>query len=100
MQAWLAENGPVHVLVDGANVALYGQNWEHGGFSFGQIKGVVDEVDMAHPDLHPLMVCVLYQRFVCVFWQRGNLCDSEVSLPNHFQICGTAWCMPHSCVTC
>lgn len=56
LQAWLAENSPVHVLVDGANVALYGQNWEHGGFSFGQIKGVMDELANSHPELHPLMV--------------------------------------------
>jgi len=47
----------VHALVDGANVALYGQNWERGAFSFGQIKGVIDQLGRANPDLHPLMVC-------------------------------------------
>lgn len=56
LQAWLEQHGPVHVLVDGANVALYGQNWERGAFSFGQIKGVMDQLARAHPDLHPLMV--------------------------------------------
>ena len=55
-QAWLAEHGPKHILVDGANVALYGQNWEHGGFTFGQIKGVLDRLAEAHPDLQPLLV--------------------------------------------
>lgn len=49
----------MHALVDGANVALYGQNWEHGGFSFGQIKGVMDELSKSHPDLKPLLVCLL-----------------------------------------
>ncbi|KAL3153111.1 hypothetical protein ABBQ38_012130 [Trebouxia sp. C0009 RCD-2024] len=55
-KAWLEQHGPVHALVDGANVALYGQNWERGAFSFGQIKGVMDQLTRAHPDLHPLMM--------------------------------------------
>jgi len=46
----------VQALIDGANVALYGQNWERGAFSFGQIKGVMDQLGRTHPDLHPLMV--------------------------------------------
>ncbi len=56
VQAWLEQHGPVQALVDGANVALYGQNWERGAFSFGQIKGVMDQLGRTHPDLHPLMV--------------------------------------------
>lgn len=58
-QAWLEQHGPVHALVDGANVALFGQNWEHGAFSWGQIKGVMDHLTCHHPDLHPLMVNVM-----------------------------------------
>ena len=60
LQAWLEEHGPVHALVDGANVALFGQNWEHGAFSFGQIKGVMDQLQRKHPDLHPLMASRFY----------------------------------------
>ncbi len=56
VQAWLEQHGPVQALIDGANVALYGQNWERGAFSFGQIKGVMDQLGRTHPDLHPLMV--------------------------------------------
>ncbi|KAA6426205.1 MAG: Pentatricopeptide repeat-containing, partial [Trebouxia sp. A1-2] len=55
-QAWLEQHGPVEALIDGANVALYGQNWERGAFSFGQIKGVMDQLGRTHPDLHPLMM--------------------------------------------
>lgn len=55
-QAWLEQHGPVQALIDGANVALYGQNWERGAFSFGQIKGVMDQLGRTHPDLHPLMM--------------------------------------------
>ena len=58
-QAWLEEHGPLHALVDGANVALFGQNWEHGAFSFGQIKGIMDHLARDHPDLHPLMVMIM-----------------------------------------
>ena len=37
-KAWLERHGPFGAVVDGANVALYGQNFEKGGFNFGQIK--------------------------------------------------------------
>ncbi|DBA87294.1 TPA: hypothetical protein ACH3X1_004352 [Trebouxia sp. C0004] len=55
-QAWLEQHGPVQALIDGANVALYGQNWERGAFNFGQIKGVMDQLGRTHPNLHPLMM--------------------------------------------
>ncbi|GAB4817090.1 hypothetical protein N2152v2_004136 [Parachlorella kessleri] len=35
---WLERHGPFGAVVDGANVALYGQNFEHGGFTFSQIR--------------------------------------------------------------
>lgn len=35
---WLTRHGPFGAVVDGANVALFGQNFESGGFNFGQIK--------------------------------------------------------------
>lgn len=59
MQAWLEEHGPVHAVVDGANVALFGQNWERGAFSFGQIRGVMDQLAKHHPEVHSLMVRAL-----------------------------------------
>lgn len=37
-KAWLERHGPFGAVVDGANVALYGQNFEKGGFNFGQIR--------------------------------------------------------------
>jgi len=36
--SWLEENGPFGVIIDAANVAFYGQNFESGGFSFYQIE--------------------------------------------------------------
>ena len=35
---WLERHGPFGAVVDGANVALYGQNFEQGGFTFAQIR--------------------------------------------------------------
>ena len=35
---WLGRHGPFGAVVDGANVALYGQNFEAGGFTLEQIK--------------------------------------------------------------
>ncbi|KAK9810941.1 hypothetical protein WJX73_010279 [Symbiochloris irregularis] len=54
--AWLKEHGPFHVIIDGANVALFGQNFDHGGFSFTQIKAVLAHLRSQHPDLRPLVL--------------------------------------------
>jgi proteinaceous RNase P len=37
-RAWLQQHGPHAAVIDGANVALYGQNFESGGFNFKQIR--------------------------------------------------------------
>jgi hypothetical protein len=55
-RAWLDRNGPYGCLIDGANVALFGQNWEAGGFSFAQISSVLDGLHEERPDLKPLLV--------------------------------------------
>eukprot|EP00899_Mesostigma_viride_P022293 jgi/Mesvir1/3248/Mv16389-RA.3 len=41
---WLVANGPFDVIVDGANVAMYGQNFEEGFFSFTQLHEVVQSL--------------------------------------------------------
>lgn len=53
---WLERNGPFGAVVDGANVALFGQNFESGGFTFGQIRAVRDHLREQHPDLKPLVI--------------------------------------------
>jgi proteinaceous RNase P len=55
-KAWLARHGPFGAVIDGANVALYGQNFDTGGFNFGQIQAVVNHLASHHPDLKPLLV--------------------------------------------
>ncbi len=55
-RAWLEENGPFGYVIDGANVALFGQNWEAGGFSFAQIAAVLDQMHEERPGLKPLLV--------------------------------------------
>jgi proteinaceous RNase P len=53
---WLDANGPFGCVVDGANVALYGQNFADGGFDFGQIETAVQHVRGRQPGLKPLVV--------------------------------------------
>ena len=53
---WLDANGPFGCVIDGANVALYGQNFADGGFDFGQIETAVQHVRGRHPGFKPLVV--------------------------------------------
>ncbi|BDA43062.1 probable mitochondrial ribonuclease P catalytic subunit at C-terminar half [Coccomyxa sp. Obi] len=55
-RAWLDQNGPFGYVIDGANVALFGQNWEAGGFSFAQIAAVLDQMHEKRPGLKPLLM--------------------------------------------
>ncbi|PSC70853.1 pentatricopeptide repeat [Micractinium conductrix] len=55
-KAWLERHGPFGAVIDGANVALYGQNFETGGFNFGQIRAVINHLKSRHPDLKPLLM--------------------------------------------
>jgi hypothetical protein len=48
--------GPYDILIDGANVAFYGQNREGGGFDWGQIMRMVQTVEQRHPDKKYLLV--------------------------------------------
>ena len=54
--AWLAANGPFDAIIDGANVALFGQNWERGGFDFGQVESVLGALASARPGCRPLVI--------------------------------------------
>ena len=57
--AFLKRNGPYGCIVDGANAALFGQNFEEGGFSFRQIGAVLAQLQQERPDLKPLVVCFI-----------------------------------------
>lgn len=57
---FLSRHGPYGVIVDGANVALFGQNYDTGGFSFAQLKAVVSELRQERPGLRPLVVRQLH----------------------------------------
>ena len=54
-QDWLSQHGPYNVIVDGANVALYGQNFAEGGFSFAQLAQCLDLVQRDLPGAKPLV---------------------------------------------
>ena len=53
--AWLKRHGPFEAIVDGANVALYGQNYDEGYFRFAHIKQLVDTLRRKNPAARPLV---------------------------------------------
>ncbi len=53
---WHERNGPFDVLMDGANIALYGQNWEGGGFSMHQVHAVYNKACTDNPGSKVLVV--------------------------------------------
>ena len=55
-QTWVAAHGPFDVVLDGANVALFGQNKETGGFTFSQVVAVLNAALAARPQTRPLVV--------------------------------------------
>lgn len=61
-QAFLERHGPYTCLIDGANVAMFGQNWaddetgQKGGFRFDQIEAVMEQIALERPNLKPLLV--------------------------------------------
>ncbi len=56
LQEWLDTHGPFGCIVDGANVALFGQNFDEGGFQFSQIGDVVETLCEEMPERKPLVV--------------------------------------------
>ncbi len=53
---WLETHGPFGVIVDGANLAMFGQNNPDGGFDFRQIAAALGHARARHPELKPLVV--------------------------------------------
>lgn len=53
---WSERNGPHHVIIDGANVALFGQSTSGLKFQFHQIEKTVAAFRQSHPDKKPLVV--------------------------------------------
>mmetsp|Transcript_43989 Transcript_43989/g.111271 ORF Transcript_43989/g.111271 Transcript_43989/m.111271 type:complete len:568 (-) Transcript_43989:19-1722(-) len=52
---WLEAN-PREIMLDGANIALFGQNFENGGWSFEQIERVMERVEQREPGRKLLVV--------------------------------------------
>ncbi|GAX83670.1 hypothetical protein CEUSTIGMA_g11095.t1 [Chlamydomonas eustigma] len=53
---WYDRNGPYDVLVDGANVAFYGQNWEGGGFCWPHVQSMMQLVKKEFPGKKVLLM--------------------------------------------
>ena len=52
---WLKRHGPYSAIIDGANLALYGQNYAEGCFRFSHIDACLDLLRDEHPELKPLV---------------------------------------------
>jgi len=55
--SWLGERRPFDFIIDGPNVAYHNQNYEGGGFRYGQIQLVIEALRRAHgPDVRVLVL--------------------------------------------
>ena len=75
---WYARNGPYDVLIDGANVAFYGQNRPQGGFNWPQLIAMYELVVQKHPA--PAKVCPWKLRMRCSSRRLG--CDKGQDMVN------------------
>ncbi|CAO2195998.1 unnamed protein product [Urochloa humidicola] len=55
-QEWLEENKDYEAIVDGANIALYQQNFAEGGFSLTQLDAVITELRGRYHGKWPLVI--------------------------------------------
>ena len=55
-QAWLERHGPFDAVLDGANIALFGQNFDAGGFAFGQVEAALAKLGGDGLGKRPLLV--------------------------------------------
>ena len=55
-QAWLQRHGPFDAVLDGANIALFGQNVDRGAFSFAQIEAALGRLRADGSGMRPLLV--------------------------------------------
>ncbi|WOL07620.1 proteinaceous RNase P 2 [Canna indica] len=69
-QEWLEEHNGYDAIVDGANVALYQQNFADGGFSLSQLDIVVREIFKRNNNKWPLIV--LHNRRIQALMQNPD----------------------------
>ena len=64
VQAWLERHGPFDAVLDGANIALFGQNFDAGGFAFAQVEATLSKLRSDGLGNRPLLVRSLLKRFL------------------------------------
>lgn len=57
----MRHNGPFDIMIDGANVALWGENYEGGGFKPEKLKVMYETVAKEKPDANILLVSVYFE---------------------------------------
>ncbi|KAM0859569.1 hypothetical protein ACQ4PT_047133 [Festuca glaucescens] len=69
-QEWLEANKQYEAIVDGANIALYQQNFAEGGFSLVQLDAVVTELRDRYNGKWPLVI--LHNKRVAKLMENSN----------------------------
>lgn len=63
---WVQRTGPFDIMIDGANVALWGENYEGGSFRPEKIRLMYETVAKENPEAKILLVrCKLYPSPSC-----------------------------------
>ncbi len=55
-QDWLQQHGPFDAVLDGANLALWGQNVEAGAWCFAQVRAALAQLRADGTGMRPLLV--------------------------------------------
>lgn len=53
---WIDEHGPYDIIVDGANVAMHGQNFQGSFFRFQQINSIMELLEREFPERRALVI--------------------------------------------
>lgn len=77
VQAWLERHGPFDAVLDGANIALFGQNFDAGGFAFAQVEATLSTLRSAGLGKRPLLV---RSGLTCCH-ELTNACGRECWMP-------------------
>lgn len=85
-QVWLEESSGFEAIVDGANVGLYEQNFEKGGFSISQLDDVVREL-YNKSQRWPLIV--LHKRRIAALFENASNRDLLQNWTNQGILYGT-----------
>eukprot|EP00854_Cymbomonas_tetramitiformis_P011078 gene11078-13095_t len=104
---FLKEQGPYTLLIDGANVGMYGQNFENSGFNFKQCLLIWNSAYLVDAYTEAVEAAHFIQFDLCATWLFGgdqfDLCATCLFGWDQFDLCATClfgWDQFDLCATC